>query len=84
MDRERNAMSEEQPKIAKCTMTPRSIAALLEIEFVTVEQGAAENFYSPRTIRQWCDEGRIEAYKWSGRWLIVRSELATFCRSRRD
>lgn len=77
-------MSEEREKIAPCSITPRSLAELLNIEFVMVDQAAAEHFYSPRTIRQWCDEGRIEAYKWSGRWLIVRSSLAIFCRSRRD
>lgn len=78
-------MSEERtPKIARCQFTPRSIATLLEIEFVTVEQASQEHFYSARTIRMWCDEGRFEAYKWSGRWLIVRSEIANFCRKRRD
>lgn len=78
-------MSEERtPKPAPCSITPRSIAALLEIEFITVEQAAALHFYAARTIRQWCDEGRFEAYKWSGRWMIVRSEFDKFCRNRRD
>lgn len=72
------------PNTEPCSISPRTVAALLNIEFLTVRQASVEHFYSPRTIRQWCDEGRFEAYKWAGAWLIVRSEFAEFCRLRRD
>lgn len=78
-------MSEKRQKEhAPCSLTPRSIAQILEIEFITVNEAADLHFYSRRTIRMWCDEGRFECYKWSGHWMIVRSDIDKYCRERRD
>lgn len=33
---------------------------------------------SPESIRRWCDEGRIPAYKLVGRWRIERAEFYAF------
>lgn len=36
---------------------------------------------SPESIRRWCDEGRITAYKLVGRWRIERSAFYSFLES---
>lgn len=36
---------------------------------------------SPETIRRWCDEGRLAAYKLVGRWRIERAEFYNFLSS---
>ena len=36
---------------------------------------------SPESIRRWCDEGRITAYKLVGRWRIEREAFYSFLAS---
>ena len=49
---------------------------------LTVTEAAERFLYSPRTIRQWCIEGRIAARKDSlGRWWISAASLVVFLHS---
>lgn len=36
---------------------------------------------SPESMRRWCDEGRLPAYKLVGRWRIKREPFMTWLRA---
>lgn len=59
----------------------------LRLHFVKIEEtldvwmAARIAKVSVGTIRRWCEEGRIEAYKLVGRWRIPRAAFIDFLRS---
>jgi excisionase family DNA binding protein len=59
----------------------------LRLHFVKIEEtldvwmAARIAKVSVGTIRRWCEEGRIEAYKLVGRWRIPRAAFLDFLRA---
>jgi hypothetical protein len=51
-------------------------------EVLTIMSATYHLNYSQRTIRQWCDEGKIEAFKVANVWFIPITEIARL--KRRD
>ena len=49
----------------------------------SANDAALEVGYSSRVIRQWCDEGRIEAKKFGMMWLVYMPSLIAFVKNRR-
>lgn len=49
-------------------------------EVLTIKLAAYHYNFSERTIRQWCDEGRISAMIFEGRWYIPKIELDSYAR----
>jgi len=56
----------------------------MKLAFVTLEDtldvftAARMARVSPESMRRWCDEGRIHAYKLVGRWRIYREPFETW------
>jgi len=44
-------------------------------EVLTIMPATYHLNYSQRTIQQWCDEGKIQAFKIGNTWLIPVSEI---------
>lgn len=44
-------------------------------EVLTIMSATYHLNYSKRTIRQWCDEGKIEAFKVANVWFIPMAEI---------
>lgn len=44
-------------------------------EVLSIKLAAYRYNFSVRTIRQWCEEGKLIAYELDGRWWIPASEL---------
>lgn len=44
-------------------------------EVLSIKLAAYRYNFSVRTIRQWCEEGKLIAYELDGRWWIPTSEL---------
>jgi len=49
---------------------------LRPLDTITVSMAARMAGVSYETVRRWCDEGRIPAFKLIGRWRIPRREFA--------
>jgi len=47
-------------------------------EVLTIRLAAYRYNFSMRTIQKWCDEGKLIAYEFEGRWLIPISELERY------
>lgn len=56
----------------------------IDVEVMRVEQAAQQFSYAPRTIRQWCDEGRVKAHKYLGKWWIEVPSIEKYAAERRD
>lgn len=44
-------------------------------EVITVVQAAYHLKYHHRTIQRWCDEGRLIAFNFEGRWFIDAAQI---------
>jgi hypothetical protein len=44
-------------------------------EVLSIKLASYRYNFSVRTIRQWCEEGKLIAYELDGRWWIPTSEL---------
>lgn len=56
----------------------------IDAEVIRVEQAAQQYSYAPRTIRQWCDEGKVKAHKYLGKWWIEADSIEKYAAFRRD
>jgi excisionase family DNA binding protein len=70
-----------------CMADQRQLPQQLKLPLVALEEtldvwtAARIARVSPETIRRWCDEGRITAYKLVGRWRIDREAFYAFLAS---
>jgi len=49
---------------------------------IFVRTASSLSTYRKRTIQQWCDEGKLIAYKVSGHWLVSIESLESFAIAR--
>jgi len=47
-------------------------------EMLTVMQVAYRYNFSTRTIQKWCDEGKLIAHEFEGRWFIPTAEIERY------
>ncbi len=50
---------------------------------LSAAEAAAKLGIAAATVRRLCDEGKLPARKWNGRWVIERRDLARFRRIER-
>jgi excisionase family DNA binding protein len=55
---------------------------LLGISFYYLNEVAAEFQVNERTVRRWIKDGKLEAMKLGGRWLIAESDIKDFIKQR--
>lgn len=53
----------------------------MENDFYTVDALAEKMGVSERTVRAKINKGEIPAWKWGGRWYVIKSELIDAIRS---
>ncbi len=51
---------------------------LLGISFYYLNEVAAEFQVNERTVRRWIKDGKLDAMKLGGRWLIAESDIKEF------
>lgn len=66
------------------TLTSAGTQRRASYRLLTVAEVAKRCDRAPRTIRQWCDEGKVIAHKFDGHWHIWPQSIGKICRSRRD
>ncbi|MAH27441.1 MAG: excisionase [Pseudoalteromonadaceae bacterium] len=55
---------------------------LLGISFYYLNEVAAEFQVNERTVRRWIKDGKLDAMKLGGRWLIAESDIKDFIKQR--
>lgn len=48
------------------------------MKLLDTKEAAARLGVSEQRVRQFCEEGRLEARKFAGRWVITEAELRAF------